>query len=386
MERHRGRFLQKQENADVFRARCWGSVGAFDGLKGRGPMWQRLACSIAFGIGVGALGYAFGQEASTPGSLIARCKWGRVEVISGRVTLDDARLGRRTTVTSGDPSSGVRETLSFSAKSPRTACLHYEYADEEQQMFVDVERARRVTIERLPHSGSSLAAVRFRQPERGEITLTVTCKERSLEIVADSFWHLMLSDPQACRDHLIPILQSLRPDWRLQWTAERVESALLDVARRGKTPDKKRIEQLVSQLGHSEFMRRQVADRQLRDMGQAVLAYLDSLDERALNAEQRSRIRRIKMSLRINDGDTPVRVAAWLASDVPVWVSLLEREEQGTRIAAARHLASISGKSVTFDPLADQIERQRQIVRLRAAFGLDRPLLVGGGDGTTLRR
>ena len=349
-------------------------------------MWQRLACSIAFGIGVATPSYSFGQDHSTPGSLIAGCKWGRLEIISGRVTLDDARLGRRSTVTSGDPHSGVRESLSFSAKSPHTAWLHYEYADNEQQMLVDVERAKRVSIERLPQSGSSLAAVRFRQPERGKITLTVECEEGSFEIVADSFWHLVLSDPQACRDHLLPILQSLRPDWRLEWTAGRIEGALLEVASHGQTPDNKRMEQLVTQLGHSEFMSRQAADRELREMGQTVFAYLDGLNERALNAEQRSRIRRIKMSLRISDGDTPVRVAAWLASDVPVWVSLLERDEESTRIAAARHLAAISGKSFTFDPLGDQIERQRQIVRLRADFGLDRSLLAGRGDDTPLRR
>jgi hypothetical protein len=168
----------------------------------------------------------------------------------------------------------------------------------------------------------------------------------------------------------------------LEWTAGRVEAALLDVASQGQLPDTKRMEQLVTQLRHSEFLCRQAADRQLRELGQSALTYLDGLDERTLDVEQRTRIRRIKKSLRINQRDTPARVAAWLAGDVGVWLVLLDREDEKKRIVAARHLASISGKALAFDPLASEIERRNQIGRLRADFGLDRPVLISGGDDT----
>jgi len=302
------------------------------------------------------------------------------------VTLTDTPLGRQSTITSSGPSTGVKETLSFSARGPGTAWLHYEYADDKQRIFVDVERSRRVTIERVPHPGSQLATVRFRQPERGKITLVVERDEHPYKAVADSFWHLALANPEAFRDYLAPILQSLRPDWRLERMAARVEAALFDAARQGQLPDVVRMEELVTQLRHSEFLRRQSAERQLRELGQSAFAYLNGLDERALDVEQRTRIRHIKKSLRVDDRDTPARVAAWLVRDIGVWLALLEREEERKRIVAARHLASLSGQAITFDPSAGEIERRRQIGRLRADFGFDPPLLISGGEDTpTLR-
>lgn len=348
-------------------------------------MWQRIAWNIAFAVCAGAPSSSTGQDRPTPGSLVARCHWGRLEIISGRVTLTDTRLGRRSTMTSGDPGTGVRETLSFSAKSPDMAWLHYEYADDEQRILVDIERSKQVTIERVPHPDSQLATIRFRQPVRGEIAFVIESEERSHRIVGDSFWHLALADQQAFRDHLAPVLESLRPDWRLVWAAGRVEAALLDVAHQRQLPDTDRMERLVAQLSHFEFLRRQAADRQLRELGQSAFAYLNGLDERTLDVEQRTRIRRIKKSLRVNQRDTPARVAIWLAGDVGVWLVLLDRGEQ-KRIVAARHLASLTGKNLAFDPLAGEIERRNQIGQLRADFGFDQPVLISRGDGATQLR
>lgn len=345
-------------------------------------MWRRIAWSIAFAVCAGASEKSPGQDQSAPGGLVARCNWARLEIISGRVTLTDTRLGRRSTMTAGEPGTGVKETLSFSAKSPDAAWLHYEYADDEQRMFVDIERSKRVTIERVPVAGSQLATMRFRQPERGEITFVIDSGDGSRRIVGDSFWHLALAEPHLFRDHLAPLLESLRPDWRLVWTAGRVEAALLDVARQTQLPDTKRMERLVTQLSHSEFVRRQAADRQLRELGQSAFAYLDGLDERTLDVEQRTRIRRIKKSLKINQRDTPARVATWLAGDIAIWLALLDREEQ-KRIVAAKHLALLTGENLAFDPLAGDIERRNQISQLRADFGLDQPVLISRGDEAT---
>lgn len=349
-------------------------------------MWRRIAWSIAFAVCTAATSMSHGQAQPTPGNLVARCHWGRLEIISGRVTLTDTRLGRRSTMTSGDPSTGVRETLSFSAKSPDIAWLHYEYEDDQQRIFVHVERSRRVTIERIPRPGSQLATIRYRQPEHGNITLEIDSQELSYQIVGASFWHLTLADLGAFAEFLAPVLESLRPDWRLVWTARRVEAALLDVAKERQLPDTERMEQLVAQLSQPEFFRRQAADRHLREMGQSAFAYLDGLNERSLNVEQRTRIRRIKKSLKINQRDTPARVATWLAGDISAWLVLLDRGEEQERIVAAGHLAALSGKNFTFDPLAGEIERRSQISQMRANFGLDAPVLISqGGEATRLR-
>ena len=88
-------------------------------------------------------------------------------------------------------------------------------------------------------------------------------------------------------------------------------------------------------------------------MGQLAVSFLNRLDERTLNAEQRSRIRQIKQSFHIDDGDTPDRVAAWLSEDKSVWLSLLERKSEATRTIAAGQLGEILGQSLAFDPAAD---------------------------------
>jgi hypothetical protein len=64
----------------------------------------------------------------------------------------------------------------------------------------------------------------------------------------------------------------------------------------------------------------------------------------------------------------------------------LDREDEENRFVAARHLASISGKAIAFDPLASETERRDQIGRLRADFGLDRPVLISSGGNTTRLR
>ena len=79
-------------------------------------------------------------------------------------------------------------------------------------------------------------------------------------------------------------------------------------------------------------------------MGQPVVSFLNRLDEGTLNAEQRSRIRQIKQSFHIDDGDTPDRVAAWLSEDKSVWLSLLERKSEATRTTAAEQLGAILGQ------------------------------------------
>jgi hypothetical protein len=213
--------------------------------------------------------------------------------------------------------------------------------------------------------------------------LVIEGDEGTREIAAPGFWHLMLAEPDTCRKHLVPLLELVRPDWRLESKARQLEEALFAVARSGKLPDAARLRQLVRRLRHPKFERRQEADRHLREMGQSVLAFLERLDEQTLDTEQRTRIRRIRQSLTVTDGDTPVRVASWLADNSHVWLALLDRADADKRSTAANHLELICGQPLPFDPLASDIDRRRQIDQLRIDLGLDRPVLVSERDGTS---
>jgi hypothetical protein len=142
---------------------------------------------------------------------------------------------------------------------------------------------------------------------------------------------------------------------------------------------------LVQQLRDPSFSRRRDADHQLRAMGQNAVSFLNRLDERTLDAEQRTRIRQIKQSLHVHDGDTPARVAAWLADDPAVWLALLERENEATRTVAAKQLEAILGHTLAFNPAAGESERRQEVRRLRAELGLARPVLVGDAGGAVRR-
>ncbi len=325
------------------------------------------------------------QEATHPGKLLVRMPWARLEIVLGRLRLTRCRLGQESQVSANVLEQGIEESLAFSAKTAESARLRYEYSDTRQQWRVEIDQAAQVAVQRLPRGESKQVPVRLQQPLRGPLTLVVGDGPAAREFTADGLWQLMLAEPVICRQHLNPVLQSLRSDWILEEQSQQVEQALLALARSHHARDRAKLAALVEQLGDPSFSRRQGADRQLREMGQSVVAFLNRLDESTLSVEQRSRIRQIKQSFRIYDGDTPDRVAAWLSEDQSVWLSLLERKSEVTRITAAEQLGAILGQSLAFDPAADEAIRQQQIRRLRADWGMERPILVGDAGGNPRR-
>ncbi len=322
-----------------------------------------------------------GQEPEPrPGNLISRMPWARLEIVSGRLRLTHCRLGQDATASANLPEQGIAESLRFSAKTSESVQLHYQYADSRQSLRVDFEQAASMALDRVSSGESKLATVRFHQPQRGPATLAVEDGGTTREFNADGLWQLMLAEPDVCRQHLLPILQSLRPEWTLEAQSQQIEQALLAAARRNRAPDAARMTALVQQLCDPSFSRRQDADHQLREMGQAAASFLHRLDERTLDAEQRSRIRQIKQSLHVYDADTPARVAGWLADDRAVWLALMERKNEATRTIAAGQLETILGRSLAFDPAASEAERQQQVRRLRTEWVLERPSLAGDTD------
>ncbi len=118
-------------------------------------------------------------------------------------------------------------------------------------------------------------------------------------------------------------------------------------------------------MASDKFVQRQRAERLLRGYGRAVLPYLQSLDRRKLDAEQKFRIKRIVLASHGGNDDTPGRVATWLVGDAHVWLSLLASEGSERRRLAAAHLSQMLGETIAFDPDADASIRNKQIEKLR---------------------
>ncbi len=113
------------------------------------------------------------------------------------------------------------------------------------------------------------------------------------------------------------------------------------------------------------FRARERAQRELYRQGQAILPYLEALDHQALDAEQVARVDELINALAVEYEDTTSRIAAWLAGDPKIWLSLVDRPQAAKRRAAVRQLERLLGESIEFDPAADAATRQTQLDKLR---------------------
>lgn len=177
----------------------------------------------------------------------------------------------------------------------------------------------------------------------------------------------MIVRPQECKEHLLPILEQLKPDWKLTETADKVEERLIQGMVRDVAAERARWTELVAQLGDDQFSRREAADRALRAASPSVLGYLRQLDLAAMDAEQQFRLHRIidGLASQVND-DSPEQVAAMLTGDASVWLALLSRPDASTRQAAAQQLSALLGSPIPVDPAADPATQERQREQLRA--------------------
>ena len=283
-------------------------------------------------------------------------------ILSGRVTMGGPRFGPYSTATSSGGRS-ERITVGMNNNEPT---LSYESTSPGERLSIEVSGGGRLQIRRTPRGTSTFAAVDFEQIPNEPVSLTLGPKEKQRVYRASSLWHLLIAEREVCRQHLIPLLKILHRDWDLAKTAEEMEAALVSAAVANELPDRQRWAALVEQLGDSRFSQREAADRQLRQVGRAVVAYLRQLDSSQLDAEQRYRIRRIILSLSgTEDLQSPEQAAAWLSGDPAVWLALLSRDDLSVRRLAAARLAALLGKPIQFDPAADAPTRQQQIEKLR---------------------
>lgn len=250
------------------------------------------------------------------------------------------------------------------------ASFRYHLVSSAETLTVAAGTNGEVTVRREPGEQARGVATEFTQPPSGPLTLTLGSGDKKETYTAPTIWHLLLAHREACSQYLLPFLRILRPDWRLLEQADQIEAELLRAAKRGALPDRNRWAELVAQLADDQFGRREEADRQLRALGQPVVAYLKGLRRDKLDAEQQVRIHRIIRSLSSTQGEeSPSQIASALVADPTIWLVLLERDLLETRRLAAAHLARLLEGPIDFDPAADPPARRRQIEALRRRVG-----------------
>jgi hypothetical protein len=353
---------------------------------GRGVSFSRVHrflvisfCSTAFAVGVVRTAEAQPLEPSgqTPASakpaspphternLIARTGWLRLEIVGGRIAVLGHRCGQSRVVQVGEPAQLPYEQLSVQLHT-ESLVVHYEDLRHERQIYLDLDDQQRLTVTRTASSPTS--DVKLVQPFRGPLTLTVG-RDAPRTFTAPTLWHLALQHPELCEESVFPLLETLRPHWRLKEQAVAIQKELLTHAGEDVVTERAQWRQWVAKLDSDDFEERQEAAQQLRSAGQGVVAWLRRLDQRQLSSEQAARVQDICQGLAHLSTDTPPRVAAWLLDDRQAWLALLRHEDPTVRTAAATHLTLLFGQPIPFNPYGGQSEREQQLTQLQLKFG-----------------
>ena len=183
---------------------------------------------------------------------------------------------------------------------------------------------------------------------------------------APTVWHLLIIHAEDCGKQFLPMLESIRRDWHVGLTVQAIEDELVKMAVVSRKQDRKQWEAWVNQLNAPLWTQRSRADQNLRNVGPAVLGYLNRLNMSQLDAEQKSRLRRIIRSLSTQTGeDTPERAATMLIEDPLVWLALLSRPEESTRQAAVQQLTVLLNVPIAVDPKAQPESQAKAREELR---------------------
>jgi hypothetical protein len=336
-------------------------------MNGDDLMWRRTALSLVWCLTLNPSNHLFAEQASASSLLLTRLQWVRFDLVLGRVHATTNRTDQSRQHATDNSQAGQREKL-FVSVDQGLISLRYQSIAPTKSLHVEVVRRGDLHMRMVDHSEQKRCVV-YNQPHRGRVSLEITAGEQACEkLEAASLWHLMLAHPAECREHLVPVLELLRPNWNIEQDRRDILANLMQVGPEQYTVSRTEIAELVEQLKDPRFRVRQRADRELRAQGQCALIYLDTLELEALDAEQRERVQRIRAAIASRTIDTPACVAARLSHDKSIWIALLCSDNAEARVVAKRQLAHLCQREIHFDPDADSHQRAEQIARLRSTL------------------
>ncbi|MGO9109316.1 MAG: hypothetical protein ACLP9L_08795 [Thermoguttaceae bacterium] len=256
----------------------------------------------------------------------------------------------------------VHEQISFGGNGA-TGFLAYAYRrngvladtknDPRVEFALDINSEGRFAL-RYSDKDDPARFFSLRQVPGQAISLSLPPSDKPRVLHAPTIWHLLIIHAEDCQKQVLPILECIRPSWHVGRTVQAAEDELVKMAAVSRKSDRKQWDAWVDQLSDRVFTRRDRADRNLRDVGPALLGHLNRLDMSRLDAEQRSRLRRIIHDLATRTGeDTPEHVASMLIEEPLVWLALLSRPDESTRQAAVQQLAVLLNVPIAVDPQAE---------------------------------
>lgn len=291
------------------------------------------------------------------------------EVVGGRIVGNSVHVGTNmNTSTTGEGGRSERLSIDLNNAAPN---VRYDLVDKQQNLKLEVTEGDKILIRHVQKENAGPKTVEFNQTPREDLTLTIEGAHEKRTIRGATLWHLLLAEPETTTATLAPMLEMLRPDWKLATLAGAIEEALCQSARLKRTVDRSQWPGWVADLSSSRYVVRRDAERNLLETGREALPYLLGLERSTLDAEQWRRVRNIIESLDTQQGDSIEQTVILLSSDPRIWVSMLDRNDLSKRQLAKDQLKAIRGTPVDFDPAADAVLRGQQINSLREQ--LDHP-------------
>lgn len=301
------------------------------------------------------------DAAALESRLSIRLNWVQFTVVGGRITARTTYLDTNMSATSSD-ATGRRESMSLDV-SAGVPSVQYRLITANERLSIEASGGERITIERTGAGGKR--RVEFVQLPGQPISFIVEMDGSRRSYQSQSIWQLMLEAPRDCQEHLLPLLDLMRPGWNLRTQTLTIEQLLLRTALKNKQHDYKQWERWVDQLGNPQFSQRQAAERRLVDAGPATRSFLMRFDRRKLDAEQRWRIRRVLDAIGELQEDTSERTADDLLTEPAVWLALFDRDDLGTRRTAAKQLRLLLGSETDVDPQGSPETRKGQAAKIR---------------------
>ena len=159
-------------------------------------------------LGLLAAGEARAQETLLSKTMRSRSKYLRFAVVDGRVWLKWTRLIQ---VGSSSSSGSVKESFRTRNQNGRLH-LSYERTAKDESLNVSVSGdGDCVSISRAPREQSAIVPVEYRQNPREKITFSIGDGDRKQTFSADGLWQLLIIRRKECEEHLLPLLELLRP-------------------------------------------------------------------------------------------------------------------------------------------------------------------------------
>ncbi len=297
-------------------------------------------------------------------SLLARSGWARFQVVLGRIEVANIHSSQTRTATSGGEGDDQFEKLTISGDTDIPS-VRYERVTTSGMVAITVIDGDRVEIDQTPTRSRQVEPVNFRQQRGADVILRVGSDADIQTYRAPTLWHLLISEPEVCESHLLPLLNTMQPSWRFDQMLALATDELIREADASEFDKRHAARRLIAKLKSTDFATREQAQGQLRQLGVGILPYLNHISNAELTREQQRRVELVRVDLRGNEADSPERLALWLVEDEWIWLAMLGHDELPIRTFAANHLAKRFAKPIDFDPAGPRPERAQQIARIR---------------------